>query len=65
MESLGSMDLDEETYKDIIDKIGADINEILKGMKNDKEMKQKFIHELYKKDVEEDRSDMDDELAQI
>ena len=65
MESLGSMDLDEETYKDIIDKVGADINEILKGMKNDKEMKQKFIHELYKNEVEEETSDMDDEIAQI
>ena len=33
------MDLNDETYQDIIDKVGAEINDILTGMKNDREMK--------------------------
>lgn len=58
MKDLDSMQLDDETYKDIIDKVGAEINEILKGMKNDKEMKKKFINDIYK-----DESDDIDEYG--
>lgn len=68
MEDLDSMDLDDETYQDIIDRVGAEINEILKGMKNDKEMKKKFINELYKEGPSEKESgvdELDEELAKI
>lgn len=64
MEDLGSMDLDDDTYQDIIDKVGAEINGILEGMKNDKEMKQKFINDLYKDKPADDES-FDAELAKI
>lgn len=47
MENLTGMDLDDDTYQDIIDKVGAEIYEILKGMKKDREMK-KCINDMYK-----------------
>lgn len=65
MEDLDSMDLDDETYQDIIDKVGAEINEILKSMKKDREMKKKFIHDMYKEGVTEELDEFDDQLAEI
>lgn len=64
MKDLGSMDLDDETYKDIIDKVGIEINEILNGMKHDKNMKQKFINEIYNHSSDEEGGHNIDELCE-
>lgn len=45
--------MNEDTYKSIIDKVGQEINSILKGMKDDKQMKDQFIQQMYHMDVEE------------
>lgn len=65
MKDLDGMGLDDETYKDIIDKVGAEINDILKGMKNDREMKQKFINDLYKEGASEVTDEFEQELQKI
>jgi len=65
MEDLDSMDLDDETYKDIIDKVGAEINEILSGMKNDKEMKKKFINDIYNDPISDEMDEYERELQEI
>jgi len=65
MEDLDSMDLDDETYQDIIDKVGTEINDILTGMKNDKKMKKDVIHNLYKQGVDEKSEDFDHEIDKI
>lgn len=62
MEDLSAMDLDDETYQDIIDKVGDEINDILASMKQDREMKKKFISEMYKDGSSQKGKDPDDEL---
>ena len=65
MEDLTAMDLDDETYQDIIDKVGDEINDILTGMKHDREMKKKFINQIYKEGSSEKVKEFDEELRNL
>jgi uncharacterized protein YoxC len=56
------MDLDDDTYQDIIDKIGLEINEILKGMKKNHEMKN-FMNDINK--IEDDMEIYDKDIDEI
>ena len=65
MESLSSMNLDEATYQDIIDKVGAEINQILKEIKDDMDKNKTKPKKKFKEDSFNEPDECDHEYFDI